>query len=67
MLQSIKRVMARDGLSKEDAERRVASQVSNHERVKRANFAFSSLWEVNFTRLQADKAWNDIKSIVETL
>lgn len=66
-MQTIKRVMARDGLSAEDAERRVAAQVSNHERVKRATFVFSSLWEVEFTRRQADKAWQDIKAIIDTL
>jgi len=59
--------MARDNISKEDAERRIAAQVSNHERAKRANFIFSSLWDVDFTRRQADKAWEDIKSIVDKL
>jgi dephospho-CoA kinase len=65
--QTIRRVQARDGLSAEDAEKRVAAQVSNHERVLKANFVFCSLWEVDFTHRQADKAWLDIESIINTL
>ncbi|CAL8073582.1 unnamed protein product [Orchesella dallaii] len=65
--EAIKRVQSRDKVSQEDAERRVGSQVSNHERAKRATFLFSTLWEEEFTRSQILKAWGNIESTIKKL
>jgi phosphopantetheine adenylyltransferase/dephospho-CoA kinase len=61
------RVEARDSLSREDAERRIDSQLSNQERIRQATFVFSSLWEPEFTRKQVSKAWAQVKSLVDPL
>lgn len=57
VLQAIKRVVQRNGLSEEEAEARIASQPTNSEQVEQANVVFSSLWRQEFTRKQVTRAW----------
>ena len=44
--------MRRDGASEEEAIRRIESQMSNMERVRRADVVLSSLWEPEETQRQ---------------
>lgn len=57
----VKRVMARDGLTEEAALKRMAVQPSNSEYVQHANVVFSTQWEPEFTQIQVDRAWGDLK------
>ncbi|CAG7837641.1 unnamed protein product, partial [Allacma fusca] len=65
--EAVSRIQARDKLSKEDTEKRVDSQLSNQSRLSKATFAFCSLWEVEFTRKQVDKAWAEIETVIESI
>jgi len=55
--EAIKRVMTRNNLSEEDAKKRVASQMTNKERVSHAHVVFCTLWDREITRAQVQKAW----------
>lgn len=55
--EAIKRVMERNGLTEEDAKRRLHSQMSNNDIVAKSHVIFSSLWDSEFTLKQAEKAW----------
>ncbi|KAM7356872.1 bifunctional Phosphopantetheine adenylyltransferase - Dephospho-CoA kinase [Cochliomyia hominivorax] len=57
-VEAVKRVVERNGLTEEEAKRRLASQMSNHEIVSKSHVIFSSLWDSEFTLKQAEKAWN---------
>lgn len=59
--EAVKRQMASRGISKEEAEKRVNSQVDNFTRVQAANVVFCSLWEIDFTRKQANKCINELR------
>ena len=48
--------MDRDGRSREEAERRVASQLSNAERVSQASTVFCTLWQPEVTQRQVEGA-----------
>lgn len=50
--ETIRRVMRRDGVSEEEAIRRIESQMSNMERVQKADVVLSSLWEPEETQRQ---------------
>ena len=63
----MQRIQDRDKLSREDAEKRIDSQLSNEQRISKATFVFSSLWEPEFTRKQVTKALSQIKSVVDNL
>lgn len=56
--EAIKRVVERNGLTEEEAKRRLASQLTNDEMVARSHVIFSSLWSPEFTLQQAVKTWN---------
>jgi dephospho-CoA kinase len=49
--------MVRDKMDREKALSKLKSQLSNQERLKLANVAFSSLWERSYTQKQVNKAW----------
>ena len=55
--ETIKRVVDRNGLSAEAAKARLEAQLSNGERVAKANVVLSSLWEPEVTQKQCEKAW----------
>ncbi|KAG8565957.1 hypothetical protein GDO81_013046 [Engystomops pustulosus] len=56
--EAISRIMKRDGVSEEAAKNRLASQMSNSERVEASNVVLSTLWEPEVTQKQIRKAWD---------
>lgn len=56
--EAVKRIVERNGITEEEAKRRMASQLSNYEIVAKSHVIFSSLWDYDFTSKQAEKAWN---------
>ena len=62
--EAIKRIVQRDHLSEEQAEKRVKAQVSNSERVSKANVVFSSVWEPEITAAQVQKAWQYVQNFL---
>ncbi|MED6238538.1 hypothetical protein ATANTOWER_024180 [Ataeniobius toweri] len=59
------RITERDGISTEDALRRLQSQWSNSKQVKHANVVLSTLWEPEVTRKQVLKAWNLLQKRIQ--
>lgn len=62
--EALKRVMARDNLEKDQALRRVQAQMSNKERVNKANVIFCSLWDYATTERQVARAWNELQAFL---
>ncbi|XP_027027399.1 bifunctional coenzyme A synthase [Tachysurus fulvidraco] len=56
--EAMRRIVQRDGVSQEDALRRLQSQWSNIQLVERANVVLCTLWEPDVTQRQVEKAWN---------
>lgn len=56
--EAVLRITERDGVTKEDAERRLQSQWSNTRHVEHANVVLCTLWEPEVTQRQVQKAWN---------
>ncbi|XP_066538696.1 bifunctional coenzyme A synthase [Hoplias malabaricus] len=56
--EAVRRIVERDGVSKEDALRRLQSQWSNARLVEHANVVLCTLWEPDVTQRQVLKAWN---------
>ena len=55
--EAVRRIMARNNLSEDEARKRVASQLDNKEVVAKSHVIFSSQWDAAFTHTQAEKAW----------
>lgn len=62
--EAILRLKNRDGLDEKDALSRINSQMTNTERVQRANLVFCTLWESSFTMMQAQKAWAELQKLL---
>lgn len=58
--EAICRLYERNRLQRDQAIQRIRSQLSNRERVARANVIFSSQWEVDVTQAQVHKAWKTL-------
>ena len=56
--EAIKRAMQRDNHSMERVKSVLDSQLSNKERISKANVVFCSLWERDYTIKQVRRAWN---------
>ena len=56
--EALNRLKARNNLNRDEALKRINSQMNNMDRVKRANVVLSTLWDSQTTRLQVEKAWN---------
>ena len=54
--EAVTRIMDRDGRSREEAERRVASQLSNAERVSQASTVLCTLWQPGVTQRKVEGA-----------
>eukprot|EP00088_Acartia_fossae_P044282 TRINITY_DN4696_c0_g1_i2.p1 TRINITY_DN4696_c0_g1~~TRINITY_DN4696_c0_g1_i2.p1 ORF type:complete len:485 (-),score=66.35 TRINITY_DN4696_c0_g1_i2:180-1634(-) len=54
---AIERIVERDNKSKEEAQKRIDSQMSNRDRCKIANSVFCTLWDPEITQKQAESAW----------
>lgn len=59
--EALSRILLRDGLPQEQAANRIKSQISNKERVDKANVAICTLWEPEFTQEQVVKAWEKLQ------
>lgn len=63
--EAVSRITERDGVSAEDALRRLQSQWSNSKQVEHANVVLSTLWEPEVTRKQVLKAWNLLQKRIQ--
>ncbi|XP_029953996.1 bifunctional coenzyme A synthase [Salarias fasciatus] len=63
--EAVSRITERDGVSAEDALRRLHSQWSNSRQVEQANVVLSTLWEPEVTRKQVLKAWNLLQKRIQ--
>ncbi|EDO33766.1 predicted protein [Nematostella vectensis] len=59
--EAILRMTTRDGMSEKQARQRLQAQMSNSERVNRANVVLSSLWVPDYTQKQVERAWNGLQ------
>lgn len=59
--EALTRILSRDGVSEEQAANRINSQISNEERLAKANIAICTLWEPEFTQAQVVKAWKSLQ------
>ena len=59
--EALSRILLRDGLSQEQPANRIKSQISNKERVDKANVSICTLWEPEFTQEQVVKAWEKLQ------
>ena len=59
--QAILRLMERNGVNEETARSRVSSQLSNEEKIARANVYFCSQWDQQVTLNQVDLAWDSLQ------
>lgn len=55
--EAVLRLKTRNNLDREDALKRINSQMNNADRVRRANVVLSTLWDVQTTHSQVEKAW----------
>lgn len=58
--EAIKRLKERNGLSEEEAIKRIESQVANTELVRHADVVFCSAWSYEYSQQQAEKAWGTL-------
>ncbi|KAJ0044082.1 hypothetical protein NL108_010182 [Boleophthalmus pectinirostris] len=63
--EAVSRIRERDGVSTEDALRRLHSQWSNSKQVQYANVALTTLWEPEVTQKQVLKAWNLLQKRIQ--
>ncbi|KAK9530313.1 hypothetical protein VZT92_011822 [Zoarces viviparus] len=63
--EAVLRISERDGLTAEDALRRLQSQWSNGKQVAHANVVLSTLWEPEVTQKQVLKAWNLLQKRIQ--
>lgn len=63
--EAVTRIQQRDGKTKEEAEKRINSQMSNQERVKSASTVLCSLWDPEVTQRQVELAYNRLKGELE--
>ncbi|VDM67715.1 unnamed protein product [Strongylus vulgaris] len=57
----VRRIVERDGLSEEQAEVRIRSQLSNKQRIEHSNVVFCSLWAYEETRAQVMRAVKELR------
>lgn len=62
---AVQRLIKRNGLSEEEARKRVDSQMENSEVVSKSHIVFSSQWSDEFTQQQVDKAWSILMDEIE--
>jgi len=58
---AIQRIVERDNKTAEEAEKRIDSQMSNHDRVQVANSVFCTIWDPEITQKQVESAWTRLK------
>lgn len=60
--EALSRVLSRDGISEQQAQNRIKSQMTNEERIVKANVVFSTLWDPKYTQKQVEKAWKGLQN-----
>ncbi|XP_017293678.1 bifunctional coenzyme A synthase [Kryptolebias marmoratus] len=63
--EAVLRITERDGVSTEDALRRLQSQWPNSKQVEHANVVLSTLWEPEVTQKQVLKAWHLLQKRIQ--
>lgn len=63
--EAVQRITERDGVTTDEALRRLQSQWSNAKRVEHANVVLSTLWESDVTQKQVLKAWNLLQKRIQ--
>jgi dephospho-CoA kinase len=63
--QQIERLMAKTGLSREDALRRVASQIPSDEKRRRADYVIDCSGSLAATRAQAEGIFPELQRLAE--
>ncbi|HEY1406261.1 MAG TPA: dephospho-CoA kinase [Spirochaetota bacterium] len=58
--QSLERGIKRDGISKEEIEKRLANQISLNEKIRRADYIIDNSKDLDFTRKQVCEIWNNL-------
>ena len=58
---AVKRIVERDGKTKDQAIARLDNQMTNKELISRCNTVFYTLWDCEITRKQIDKAWKRLQ------
>ena len=56
-IQAISRIVERNGLSEEEAAKRIDSQLSNEDRVSQANVVLSTFWAPEVTQKQVSERY----------
>uniref|UniRef100_A0AAY4B3S3 Bifunctional coenzyme A synthase n=1 Tax=Denticeps clupeoides TaxID=299321 RepID=A0AAY4B3S3_9TELE len=56
--EAVRRIVERDGVSADDAQKRLQSQWPGHKQVQHANVVLCTLWEPNVTQRQVQRAWS---------
>lgn len=59
----ITRLIARDGVSRKEAEKMVDMQLSIDEKARRANYVIDNSRSLEYTREQVDRMWGHLKAI----
>jgi len=59
--EAVQRIAERDKLTSEEATKRIGSQLSNSQRLARANLVLCSQWEPDVTALQVQTAWKNLQ------
>ncbi|KRT79204.1 hypothetical protein AMK59_8052, partial [Oryctes borbonicus] len=64
--EAIRRLQERNNLTAEEAKRRLSAQMENKKYVEAANVVICTLWPIDYTRTQIDKAWNLLKERISS-
>ena len=59
-VEAIKRLGDRNGLSIDEAKKRLSNQITNKDRVSQANIVLSTQWAPEYTQKQVEKAWEGL-------
>ncbi|XP_046860368.1 bifunctional coenzyme A synthase-like [Xenia sp. Carnegie-2017] len=59
-VEAIKRLGDRNGLSIDEAKKRLSNQITNKDRVSQANIVLSTQWAPEYTQKQVEKAWKGL-------
>lgn len=63
--EAVKRLKERNNFDEETAKKRITRQLDNWTRVQSANIVISTLWDVKFTHVQVERAWNSLREFVD--
>lgn len=58
--EALKRLVERNGLTEEEADKRIRAQISNTELVKNSDVVFCTAWSQEYSQQQAEKVWNNL-------